>query len=215
MSIIVSAGARERCADRKVVQDIWQSSRNTIGSTPDWRKGAIVRGSDVMLNRLSAEGPDPAHREEMMLFGRLVGSWQLDMVSFPPEQAARKFSAEWHFGWALGGRAVQDVLITRSPNGEVVGYGSTVRSFDPRRGLWWIVWQDPLAGEFSVLLAKPEGDRIVLHGEWTLGGATRAFRWTFSEIALDTFRWECHIQEDDGEWQLAEEIRAKRIPDIS
>lgn len=171
--------------------------------------------SDVMINHLAAEGPDPAHHEEMMLFGRLVGSWELDMASFPREGAARTFSAEWHFGWALEGRAVQDVLITRSPEGDVVGYGSTVRSFDPRTGLWWIVWQDPLAGEFSVLLAQPERDRIVLRGEWTLGGATRSFRWTFSEITSDTFHWECHSLEDGGEWRLAEEMQAKRIPDAS
>ena len=74
-----------------------------------------MRGSEVMLNRLAAHGPDPTHREEMMLFGRLIGSWELDMVSFPPEVAARRFSAECHFGWTLQGRAIQDVLIARSP----------------------------------------------------------------------------------------------------
>ena len=74
-----------------------------------------MRGSEVMLNRLAAHGPDPTHREEMMLFGRLIGSWELDMVSFPREVAARRFSAECHFGWTLQGRAIQDVLIARSP----------------------------------------------------------------------------------------------------
>ena len=174
-----------------------------------------MRNTDLMLNRLAAEGPDPAHREEMMLFGRLIGSWKLDMVSFPREGPARAFSAEWHFGWALQGRAVQDVLITRSPEGDVVGYGSTVRSFDPRNGRWWIVWQDPLAGEFSVLLAQDEGDSIVLRGEWTLEGVTRSFRWTFSEITSETFHWGCHILEEGGEWRLAEEMRAKRMWDAN
>jgi hypothetical protein len=121
------------------------------------------------------------------------------------------FSGEWHFGWVLEGRAVQDVLITRSPDGEIVGYGSTVRSFDHRTGQWWIVWQDPLAGEFSVLLAEREGDRIVLRGQWTLGDATRSFRWTFSAITQEAFHWECHILEDGGEWRLAEEMWAKRV----
>jgi hypothetical protein len=164
-----------------------------------------------MLGHLEADGPEAAHCDDLELFGRLIGSWELDMRSIDREGATHKFSGEWHFGWVLEGRAVQDVLITRSLDGEIVGYGSTVRSFDRRTGRWWIVWQDPLAGEFSVLFGQPEGDRIVLRGQWTLGDATRSFRWTFSAITEESFRWESHILEDGGEWRLREEMWAKRV----
>jgi hypothetical protein len=92
--------------------------------------------------------------------------------------------------------------------GEVIGYGSTVRSFDSRAGRWWIVWQDPVAGELSVLFATAEGDCVC---QWTLGGLTRAFRWTFSEITDDSFHWARHIEQDGGEWRLVEEFFAKRV----
>ncbi len=170
--------------------------------------------SGAMLDRLAAAGPEMAHHDELRVFGRLIGSWELDMRSFDRDGTTHTFSGEWHFGWVLEGRAMQDVLITRSPNEEIVGYGSTVRSFDRRSGHWWIVWQDPLAGEFSVLLAEPEGDGIVLRGQWTLGGDDRQFRWTFSAITQENFRWECHILEE-GEWRLAEEISARRVSDAS
>jgi hypothetical protein len=164
-----------------------------------------------MLQRLSASGPDPAHQQDMKLFGQLAGSWDIEMAAIAPDGQRRSLVAEWHFGWALEGRAVQDVLITRSLEGRVVGFGTTVRCFDPRRGLWWVVWQDPLAGEFSVLLAREDGGRIVLEGRWTIADAFRPFRWTFSDVTADSFRWECHVLEDNDEWRLVEEMHARRV----
>ncbi len=53
-------------------------------------------------------------------------------------------SGEWHFGWALEGRAVQDVWIV-PPRGElrrgdaaanVNSYGTTLRVYDPDIDAW-------------------------------------------------------------------------------
>lgn len=172
-------------------------------------------GTDQMIRSLIADGPDAAERDQLGLFGQLVGSWDVDMTAYDETGKATSFVAEWHLGWVLQGRALQDVIITRSiDTGEIVGYGSTVRTFDPSRGLWWIVWQDPLAGEFAVLLAREEGDRIVLDGQWWVGqapGSKGRFRWTFSEIRPDSFHWEAHLSADDGAtWQLRETIEARR-----
>lgn len=164
----------------------------------------------TMLENLGAIGPEVAHADDLQLFGRLIGSWDLDMWSLDPDGARRSFSGEWHFGWVLEGRAVQDVLVTRSSDGKIVGYGSTIRSLDTRTGRWWIVWQDPLAGEFSVLLAEPEENRIVLRGQWTLAAGAKAFRWTFSDITAGAFLWECHLSENGTDWRLAETIQARR-----
>ena len=168
--------------------------------------------ADFMLSHLAADGPHPDHAEELRLFGQLTGSWIIEMTSIGPDGSRDQFDAEWHFGWVLDGRSVQDVLITRTTDGKVVGYGSTVRSFDPKRGLWWIVWQDPLAGEFAVLLARAEADRIVLDGTWNVGDPSRRFRWTFSGITPDRFRWEGSVLEN-GEWHVREEMQARRSPD--
>lgn len=164
-----------------------------------------------MLQGLTADGPHPENSNELMLFGRFVGSWDLAMTAFDVDGDSREFIGEWNFGWALQGRAVQDVLITRSLDGQVVGYGSTIRSLDAEKGVWWVVWQDPLAGEFSVLLARADGDRIVLDGQWTIADDGREFRWTFSDITADSFRWQAHISEDGRTtWRLVEEMRALR-----
>jgi hypothetical protein len=172
-------------------------------------------GTDQMMRKLIADGPDAGQRDQLGLFGQLVGSWDADMTAYDETGKATSFVAEWHLGWILQGRALQDVIITRSTDsGDVVGYGSTVRTFDAQRGVWWIVWQDPLAGEFAVLLAREEGDRIVLDGQWWVGQAGDSkgrFRWTFSQIRPASFHWEAHLSADEGAtWQLRETIEARR-----
>lgn len=167
--------------------------------------------STRMLELLPASGPASERKAELGAFGKLVGSWDLEMTAWPEDGRRHDFTGEWHFGWVLQGRTVQDVLITRSRDGTIVGYGSTVRSLDPNEDRWWVVWQDPLAGEFAVLLARADGDRIVMNGQWSIADDGRDFRWTFSEMTETSFLWRNEVSSDGGEtWRTAEEFRARR-----
>ncbi len=177
-----------------------------------------------MLRVLAADGPHPEYAEAMMTFGRLIGSWDLEGVAHPSGAPARTFTGEWHFGWVLEGRAVQDVLITRTSAGEEgsshagrEAIGSTLRTYDPRTDTWWVVWACQADAEFSTLIARADGDRIVLEGQWTVGSQWRGshgdvrFRWIFSRIAEDSFHWYGEVSEDSGQtWRLAEEMHARR-----
>jgi hypothetical protein len=168
-----------------------------------------LRGNVAMRFLVSGQ-PAPELARDLSTFSQFVGSWDLTMAAIRPDGARTELVAEWHFGWALHGRAVQDVLITRDPDGALVGYGTTIRTYDDRDGKWWIVWQDPLAHEFAVLFARPEGDRIVLEGQWPTASDTR-FRWVFSDITPVSFHWEALISRDDGaSWLLGEAIDARR-----
>lgn len=170
-----------------------------------------------MLRVLAATGPHPAYADKLMLFGQFVGSWDLDMTAFDADGSSRGFIGEWHFGWVLEGRAVQDVLISRPREDEDArgtlrgGAGSTLRVYDPEMDAWWIVWAGPLDREFSTLFARESGDRIVLDGQWSLAPDRWRFEWSFSAITDTTFRWEGRISEDDGRsWRLVEEMHAHR-----
>ncbi|PJN40233.1 hypothetical protein CG747_14385 [Streptomyces sp. CB02959] len=70
-----------------------------------------VSPRDSMLELLSAAGPDPDHAEAMMLYGRLVGTWNISNRYRFGDGQWRTAAGEWRFGWALGGRVVQDVLF--------------------------------------------------------------------------------------------------------
>jgi hypothetical protein len=183
----------------------------------DLRDRAGGGDDGTMVRLLAADGPDPNYADKLMLFGQFVGSWDLDVVSYPTVGERRAYHGEWHFGWVLDGRSVQDVLITRplGPDGRPVSpgsTGSTVRTYDPEMDAWWIVWQCPPDGEFSTLFGRPDGDRIVLEGQWTrkpLG--ERRFRWSFDEITAQSFHWMGHVSTDAGQtWRLAEEMFARR-----
>jgi hypothetical protein len=161
-----------------------------------------------MLDVLAAAGPHPDHAEKLMLFGQFVGAWDFDEFFTTPDDERHDMTGEWHFGWVLEGRAVQDVLIC-PPRGDGPAreYGSTVRFYDPDIGAWQITWITPPRRAVVRLVGRPLDDQIVLEGD----GATGILRWTFSDIASETFTWRGYVSRDAGAtWQQREEMRLRR-----
>jgi hypothetical protein len=169
-----------------------------------------------MLTALAADGPWPEHADALMLFGRFVGAWDLEITLFDLDGSVRAQGAgEWSFGWVLEGRAIQDVLV-RPPRADRPGatrtdfweYGTTLRVYDPESETWRITWFAPArAGEIQ-LVARPAGDDIVLDG---VEREPLAFRWVFSEIEPDSFVWRGSGSDDDGAtWLVLQEMRARR-----
>jgi hypothetical protein len=158
---------------------------------------------DVMLSNLTAAGRHPDLSEQQDLYGRLIGSWKIDMRLY--DEATGEWvtgTPEWHFGRILDGLGVQDVLRGRS------GAGTTVRVFDPSAGVWRVGWYGPNSGQFATLVGRPDDGRIMQEGAGTDG---RPIRWIFPEIAADQFRWEGYISDDGGaKWRLEQEMQARR-----
>jgi hypothetical protein len=57
----------------------------------------------------------------MMLYGQFVGSWQGTVLVHLPDGAPRESTCEVNFGWALEGRAIQDVWIAPALQGRKAG----------------------------------------------------------------------------------------------
>jgi hypothetical protein len=104
--------------------------------------------SDAMLAALGAGQPDAALAPKLQLYGRLVGSWDLDVEWHPPTGVVRA-PGEWHFGWALEGRAVEDVWIfparraRTAPPQPWCFYGSTFRWYEPAIDAWHNRYVEP------------------------------------------------------------------------
>jgi hypothetical protein len=148
---------------------------------------------------LLASGPIDA---EVELFGRFVGAWTFDGTDIAEDGTEAEYSGRWDFGYVLGGRAVQDVLHC-----DGVEHGTTVRI--PRGdGTWDVVWITPVQCAVRQLVGRAEGERIVIMGV----SGERQLRWTFNDIARDSFVWRGEQSTDNGaSFRLAEEMRLSRV----
>jgi hypothetical protein len=168
----------------------------------------ILQYADVFL----AEGPDPAVADKLQLFGQFVGSWDVAVTNHRPDGSSETIPAEWHFAWALGGRAIQEVWIAPSRAERVSGrdgeWGATLRFYDDSIDAWRSTWIGPRNRIVMPFLARSVGDEIVLEGSFEDGVRTR---WIFSEITPDSFSWRAVDSRDDGEsWRLLQEMKARR-----
>lgn len=159
-----------------------------------------------MIDLLAAATADPEVGESLDLYAWLIGSWDIEATWFEDGRAARTGQGEWHFGWILGGRAIQDVLFAKGA--EPHHYGTTLRGYDPRQDVWHVFWSQPAFGEFAYLLGRREGAAIV---QQSAVQAPRMQRWSFDEITDRSFRWRGEISLDGGgTWVLEQEMRGRR-----
>lgn len=173
-----------------------------------------------MIEALVADGPSTDRAGKMDLYGWLIGSWDLDVTRYLDDGSIRQRQGEWHFGWILEGRAIQDVWIVprrgelrrgdATANNHV--YGTTLRIYDPQIEAWQIQWIDPVTQNFLAMTGRKQGDDIVQLGSNRDG---RAIRWSFSQITQDAFRWRGETARKDGTtgdagWHLDLEFFARR-----
>ncbi|SRR5258708_15167418 len=172
--------------------------------------------TSAFLDALGADGPAADRTGKMDLYGWLVGSWDLDVTHVREDGVRRQRKGEWHFGWALEGRAIQDVWIVpprgESRHGDAAAkrnsYGTTLRVYDPRIDAWQIQWTDPVTQNFLHMIGRKQGGDIVQLGTGTDG---TLIRWSFSEITANSFRWQGEVSADAGAtWRLNVVFLAKR-----
>jgi hypothetical protein len=167
-----------------------------------------------MIEALQADGPFPDYADKLMLFGRLVGSWDVAGRFLDEEgNVVREHTGEWHFGWALEGRAILDVLISPAREGREPGersraYDLAMRAYDPQIDAWRVTATFPIYGATVNLIAREHGDEIWQEGR---SPENNLLRWTFSAFTEDTVRWQGFVWKDEREtWVRDEEIILRR-----
>ena len=167
----------------------------------------------AFLIALGADGPAGDRIGQMGLYGWLIGTWDLDVSHFLADATTRRRAGEWHFGWVLEGRAIQDVWIV-PPRGQrdddaadqAQSYGSTLRIYDPRDDSWQIQWTDPVTLNFCTMKGRRDGADIVQLGRNASG---EDIRWRFLQIATDSFLWRGETSIASG-WRRDVEFTATR-----
>jgi hypothetical protein len=169
-----------------------------------------------MIEALQASGPAPVNAEKLMQFGRFVGSWSLDVIYYDEAGGIRRRTpGEWHFGWVLEGRAVQDVWIIPPRDRRVAGeppsgeYGTSLRHYDPDLDAWRSTWHGPVNRITWPFIARQIGDEMTLERTDEAGDTVR---WIFSRIGSDSFHWRAVRSSDGGDtWRLEQEMHATRM----
>jgi hypothetical protein len=168
--------------------------------------------SDVgMIKGLGAVGPDPSLKEKLMLFGQFVGDWDIVEARYTQADGTEvKLKGEVHFGWILGGSAIQDVWMGyREGTQRLVLFGTTVRFYDPKIDAWRSTWLSPIKGLVQTFIARKINDEIVLEGKAAEGHPEK---WIFSQITPQSFRWHSEETHDNGKtWQLTEEMQIRKV----
>ena len=122
-------------------------------------------------------------------------------------------SAEVHFGWALEGRAVQDVWIVPSRVGRAPGktdnmYGTTLRVYDPNADSWDITFIDPVRQTHDRMTGRQAGADIIQEYRMADGAVCQ---WCFFEITTNSFHWVSRESTDERQrWRLTGEYHLKR-----
>jgi len=174
----------------------------------------MTADNSALIPELCASGPYPPHAAMLQLYGRFIGSWDLEVTWHDPEGGTQTARGEWHFGWILQGRAIADVWMvpTRAEldaGAELQGYGVTTRipmSTDP--GAWKVTWNGVLTGVVITFNGRGTGGEIVQEGTYPDGKPTR---WIFSEIGPNSFRWRNEVSTDGGRtFQLRQHFIARR-----
>jgi hypothetical protein len=173
--------------------------------------------SSSFVRMLHARGPDNEREPKLALYSWLVGSWEMDVTTILDDGTTHRGEGEIHAGWVLQGRAIQDVwmiprLRDRKPGIEPLPgaghwYGTTLRIYDPSLNAWRILWNDPATNFFTQQVGRARDAEIVQTGPDPRGGLTR---WTFSEIAENSFHWTAERAPDEMNWRREVDIDARR-----
>jgi hypothetical protein len=162
------------------------------------------------IDGLVAHGPSRRYANKLKLFGQFVGDWEIVSTRGRAPKGVRFSSGgEVHFGWVLGGMAVQDVWMTyNTKTRKTVPVGTTIRVYDPKIGAWLCTWVSVIRRTVRTSLAKKVGaDIVILFEEPNVDPE----RWVFSDITPNSFRWHSEESHDKGKtWVITEEMKMNR-----
>ena len=127
---------------------------NPATGEPTQMPPLVAAPSASFVGTLHADRPADDRAEKMGLYGWLIGRWEMSSLIYKEDGTSEPGEpGEIHFGWVLGGRAIQDVWILPGRF-----HGTTLRVYDPGIDGWHILWSDPLR-QYHAAADRPGGRR--------------------------------------------------------
>lgn len=169
--------------------------------------------AQVFASLMVSDGPRPELAEAFAPFAPLIGSWDLDVAWYDETGAVeRSTRGEWHFSWALDGRAVADIWITPSRERRPIDgdgeWGLSVRIYDPELGAFRSTWLGPKAAFVMPFIAHASDGTIRLEALTPTAAKTR---WIFTDISDSGFHWRNEDEDEHGVTTLRQTFVATRL----
>jgi hypothetical protein len=175
--------------------------------------GAGGSSQSAFVPALVASGRHESIPAEMDIYAPFLGDWNITGTEYREPGKPTPVTMVVNFSRALEGRAIQDVwswpLDSKLPiTGANRACGTTFRVYDPIEKLWRITWIDPVKRARVQLDARKVGSDVVQIGANAIG---QPRRWTFTDIAENSFTWRGEFSEDGGAtWRVNAEYFATR-----
>ncbi|TDU87781.1 hypothetical protein EV138_1309 [Kribbella voronezhensis] len=159
-----------------------------------------VKAATVLAGLMVSEQPRPEFEQALSPFAPLIGSWDLDVSWYDDDgQVVRETKGEWHFAYALDGRAVADIWITPSrARREVDGdgeWGLSIRLYDPELNAFRSTWMGPKYALVMTFVGHTGDNSITLEANEPKSAKTR---WMFTDLSPTGFNWRNEDEDADG-----------------
>jgi hypothetical protein len=163
-----------------------------------------------MVSALRAMGPHPSLGDQAKVFGRLVGTWDVELTDIKKDGRVTRRTGEFIVGWVMDGRVMQDFWIVNPSEARKDREVYTeLHYYDPKSRTWPSTFIDPEHASIARFTGGAVGDdRIVFDTQDFDGTDTR---WSLNDIHADSFVWREEESLDGGKtWRLTAEHHMKR-----
>lgn len=146
----------------------------------------------------TAEGPNKAAPEETSQYAFIIGTWDCTTRFMNKKGDYDEGRATWTGFWILDGWAVQDVWVSKQPDGSQF-HGTNIRSFNPKTKKWDNRWLPQGTLQWKYYESEQRGDTMVM-----TGGQGRDARGdfidrnTFYDIGENGWKWRKDRSYDGG-----------------
>ncbi len=178
--------------------------------------GCVQKSENINLMNPELYGqPNPNAPEELSQFAFLIGSWRCDIRVKGSSGSFETHQAIWTARYILDGYAIADEYRETTPDGQLVRFGATYRSYDSERDTWVMKWHDALTstwidlGPAELGGIQADGNSVTFKHRVPHDGLIRC---TFSNISEKHFTWLGEFSSDGGgTWDDVMEIQAFRV----
>jgi len=188
----------------------WVSLSKGASSTGGAREAIAADPRLDMATAITAMGPHASLGDQATVFGRLVGTWDVEYTDFKKDGTIDRRSGELLVGWVMDGRAIQDLWIVY-PSGkrkEREVY-TDLRYYDPKSRTWPATFIDPEHVSVARFTGTAAGDDRIAFDTHDFQGTDT--RWSINNIRPDSFVWQEEESLDGGTtWRLVAEHHMKR-----